>query len=323
MNIKRVMDAADSLWRNGIPHEAITAVIDPESAEEIISQWNYRNQRPRNKRHVECLAEAMRREEFRRYTSIDFAVLDGELHLINGQHTLGAIVASGKPYTLCVNLHLANSEREIEKLYSSFDIGRKRSLRDSMGGIGAELGLTPKELNSLGVAAAFINSGLKHGRGCDNAVKSYEARNHEFVKSVMRSWAKEAQSYFGDIRGASVYNKEMFYRGAVVAIGLITFREHPTVAEEFWRWAAMDDGLRNGDPRKALINWLRNNPASKAYWLQHRAAIACWNAWHDGRELHKVYPATDASLTINGTDICITTGTAFDQSQLDLSEQKN
>ena len=52
-----------------------------------------------------------------------------------------------------------------------------------------------------------------------------------------------------------------------------------------------------------MITWLRNNSVGKAQTMQHRAAIASWNAWVKEKNLTKVYPDTLAALKILGTPV--------------------
>jgi hypothetical protein len=299
----KLLDVAEEFYMKGDRHLAVNAQIAPEVAVNIVTQYNYENQRPHSKNHVLVLAEAMRRGEFREFTSIDFAVLDGVPHLINGQHTLRAVSAAKKPIWLSIHLHKVGSAQDIEALYSKYDIGRTRSLRDAMGVIGEELGLSVKERDALAVAVGWINGGFRPYAGNDDPVRIYEAKDFELKKSLMRDWADEAASFFGCINPAPGFNKSLFYRGAVLAVALVTFRYSKEKAAEFWSGAAIDDGLRNGDARKALINWLRNNPVGKAQTMQHRAAIACWNSWFKEKNLTKVYPDTGASLKILGSPI--------------------
>lgn len=298
-----LLDLTKEFFQKGDRHLAANAEITPDVAVNLVTKYNYENQRPPSKKHVMVLAETMRRGEFREFTSIDFAVLDGIPHLINGQHTLHAISVAKKPIWLSIHLHRVSSKQEIEDRYSKYDIGRTRSLRDVMGDIGEELGLTVKERDALAVAVGWINGGFRPYSGNDDAIRIYEAKNFELKKSMMREWAREASAFFGCINPAPGFNKALFYRGAVLAVALITLRHSKEKALEFWSGSAIDDGLRNGDPRKALINWLRNNPVGKTQTMQHRAAIACWNAWFKEKNLTKVYPDTGASLNILGTPI--------------------
>lgn len=291
--------------KNNEKHGSFNVLITPSLAETIIRKHNYANQRPLSKSHVGVLAEAMKNSDFREYTSIGFAVRNGEPILVNGQHTLNAIALSGKSIWLSFHFDRVQDDAEVEALYSTFDIGRKRQARDTMGSIGEELGLHKKERDSLSSAVTFVNLGFRPISGKDSPARLYAARDFEFKKNLMREWGDEARLYFECITDAPKFNKEPLFRAFVVAVGLLTIREQPDNAIEFWRGVALDDGLRIGDPRKALVNWLKTNPAGKSPHLQHRAAIACWNAWFDGRQLTKVYPRSSVSLEIHGTPIVI------------------
>lgn len=289
-------------------HIALNARLSPGYALDIVSRHNYEKQRPFSTKHAQRLAEAMRRSEFREYTSIDFAVLNGEPILINGQHTLRAISVFASSFWLSAHLHKASTAKDVERLYDTFDIGRTRTIRDVMGSTGEDLGLMVKERDALATAVGHINLGLRPAGGKDDPVRIYESKSFGLKKSLMFEWANEAKTFFRAIDPAPGFNKELFYRGHVLAVALLTIRHAGESACDFWSGTAIDDGLRNGDPRKALINWLRNNPAAKSVGLQHRAAIACWNAWHKDRTLNKVYPDTKGALKILGTPIEITEG---------------
>lgn len=299
----KFIDVVEDFSVNGDRHLAVNAQITPEVATNIVTNYNYENQCPYSKSHVLVLAEAMRRGEFREFTSIDFAVLDGVPHLINGQHTLRAIAAAKRPVWLSIHMHKVGAMHDVESLYSKYDIGRTRSLRDTMGSIGEDLGLSVKERDALAVAVGWINLGFRMYSSNGDPVRIYEAKDFELKKSLMRDWSEEATELFSCIDPAPGFNKLLFYRGAVLAVALVTMRYSKEKAIEFWSGAAIDDGLRNGDPRKALISWLRNNAVAKAQKMQHRAAIASWNSWIKEKSLTKVYPDTGASLKILGTPI--------------------
>lgn len=294
---------ATAFWLTGQRHQVADIHVCPGQAIEAATQYNYVNQRQYSRQHVLVLAEAMKRGEFREYTPIDFAVLDGVPHLVNGQHTLRAISHAGSPFWLSVHFHRVEDVSEIDALYSKYDIGKTRNIRDALHGIGDELGLTVKEREGLATAVNFINMGFRIYSGNDDPVRIFEAKDFEVKKRLMREWAEEAKLVFAEIAPAPGFNKQLFLRGAILAVALVTMRYQPDLAKPFWSGAAIDDGLRNGDPRKAFVNWLRNNKVGTSMRFQHRAAIASWNAWFSGRTLSKVYPATEAALKIAGTAI--------------------
>lgn len=305
-----LMEAAGLLHvQAGSRHKSYDVLVTPTLAEEILSKHNYKGQRPINKAHVGELAEYMETGYFREYTSINFMVIGGVPILVNGQHTMSAVVLSKKPLWLNLQFDRAANDSEIEAAYSTFDVQRRRTAIDVMGTIGEELGLPKKERDVLNGAVAFVELGFRPISGKDSAKRKAINNNFELKKDFMRAWGNEARLYFDCIATGPAFNKQPMTRKDVVAVGLVTLREQPDKAIDFWKGAALDNGLINGDPRKTLINWLKSNKASgDSVNLQHRSAIACWNAWFEGRQLHKVMPRSDSSLTILGTQISIASG---------------
>ena len=294
---------AEIFFDSGAPYAAMPTWIEPAQAGEILRKYNYEKQRPLDRAHAEMLGLCMANGQFKKFTNIDFAVLDGEPILVNGQHTCWAIAKGSTAVPLAIQFHRVDDTAQLETLYSQYDNGRRRTLRDNMGAIGEELDMKSREFNQLGSAVRFLNHGFRHSNARDTANMLREAQDAEFIKSLMRNYASEGRMYFDAIGKAPGANSGLFFRHAVVAVGLVTFRFQPIAATEFWSAAALDDGLRVGDPCKSLINWLRLNSVNRTKELQHRAAIACWNAHFAGRTLNRIYPATDASLRMAGTPL--------------------
>ena len=283
-------------------HQSFNALITPVTAKLIIDNYNYAHQRPLNHQHLHRLAEAMRRDEFREFTPIDFVIKDKKPVLVNGQHTLNAVIVSNKGIWLSVCMHDVKNDSKIEALYSKYDMGRKRGLRDITSALPGEFSLPKREIDCLGVAVGVIhrNFALIHGRM--DVSLNYEMRDFEFIKSLMREWKEEAVLFFSLMKGTP--NRSLFERGPVLAVALITLRHKKDMAIDFWRGAAMDDGLRIGDPRKTAIKWLQDHSSASAVGVQHKVAIKCWNNWCEEKKITKIYPeAGPFPLKIFGTDI--------------------
>lgn len=278
-------------------------LVQPEDALTLSIKYNYSEQRKLDDAKVRRYASFIKNKTFRARTSIDFCVINGEPHLVNGQHTLRAIHQSKEPFEIAFNLHHVKTLKDIEEIYSTFDPGGSvRTLNQVFGNIQNELGLTKKhETNALGVAVKYIHSGFNPGNPEDPS-KEFDLLNHELVKNLMREWGGEARQFFSAISSGGVAAKVML-RGAIVAVGLITYRYQPEKAEQFWREAAMDDGLKKKDPRKTFFNWCQQNTTAGKQQIQHRAAIACWNAFFEGKELSGVYTSPERSAIILGTPI--------------------
>lgn len=291
---------ANHFWNSGAPHRAEPVEVTPDLASGILLSLNYEHQRKHLPRHSAFLAEAISRGEFRKFHDIHFAVRSGIPRLINGQHTLHAISTAAQPLWLCVHMQRAETPEEVEDLYSKFDVGRKRSLSDALGTASDIPGLSKREADSLGVAVKRIRMGFSEDRSNAPMDAVFESRSYTAVKKLMKEWQPEAELYYDIVRTA---HRVLFHRSPVVAVGLLTLRHVQAMAKDFWATAANDDGLRNGDPRKAMVNWLRSHSVGAAPFSQHRAVISCWNAFYEGRTLTKVKIKSEASLNIAGTDI--------------------
>ena len=284
-------------------HRSLAFNVLPASASSWVGQYNYKHQRPLKARLVTRYAQCMSMGTFRDHTPVSFAVLDGAPILVNGQHTLSGIAQSGKPMLLQLELIRVSSFSEISTLYSTFDVGGVRTTFDAIVGLHEELGLEKKESRSLSVAVKLLMLGLKARTNGLSAKLERDIKDHAYVRAFMRDWKFEAGAYFTAIRPALSVDRELFMRGGVVATAMVTFRCCPDLAEIFWGVAAGDDGLRKGDPRKSLVNWLRANGASgKSVNDQHKACIACWNAFFNERQLTKVFTKPESSSQLLGCE---------------------
>lgn len=101
-----------------------TELVTPEMA----SQWlekNYDKQRPVRVSHIDSLAEAMKRGEWKlNHQPIAF---DAYGMLIDGQHRLWAVVMSG------CSVQMAVARGVPRNTYATIDVGARRSLSDALG----------------------------------------------------------------------------------------------------------------------------------------------------------------------------------------------
>lgn len=285
-------------------HATRDIVIRPEIALDMVTRLNYEHQRKLSERNVSDLEFAITKGKFREFSDIHFVLLNGQLHLVNGQHTLRAI-ARTVAQRLCVHVYRVPDAEALHAMYCTFDINRRRSLRDSLNAVRDEICLNKNQIDALGAAVKRIHVAFADAwHGSSRRPKEfYENGDYMDVIARMLDWSVEARAYFALIDAAPKDNRTGFVTADVVAVGLITMRAHSARAVEFWGQAALDDGLRNSDPRKKLLNWLRTHPTSETKRTDHhRAAIACWNAHFAGRTLEKVHTDAQSSKSISGCD---------------------
>lgn len=96
--------------------------------------------------------------------------------------------------------------------------------------------------------------------------------------------------------------KKQLCRAAVASVAFVTLHHCGGKAEEFWSGVANDDGLKRGDPRKALLKELLKGEANRL--PRHARSIipaTAWNAWHRGDEIAFIRVSTSSRLRIRGT----------------------
>lgn len=278
--------------------------ITPELAKEYVGLI-YEHQRPKNQSHVDYLANAMEKSLFDPTSNIAFASLNGKKVLIDGQHTLWAIMKSGIPQTLLVSDYFVTDVTQIARLYSHFNIGKRRSLFDSIRAydITADLGLKSTQINQVAAAVRYMKAGFPR-------YKSTDRYQHEEMIELVRRWQNEAHIIYNTIEGCDYPIKQKLCSAPILAVLLAIIRYSPQKGPKFV-YLAHDDGLKKGDPRKALLNYLRQISQHTAGGLIPqspgdiaRAVAKCWGKYHDDLALNNIRISTlDSSknIVIRGT----------------------
>lgn len=276
--------------------------VDQRQAQLWLSGNNYRFQRPIRNQHVSYLASEIEKGRFVNGTMVHFAKLNGHCHLVNGQHTLSAIVQSGKSQLLAVKTTSVSDEKQIAELYFREDNHLSRQISDAFRALNMEesTGLTLTQQQWVGSAIYLIKEGFIRKGGSKQRVSRDELANG------VAKLAPQARDYFQGIAGCRDPIQRALTRQATVAVALTTFLYCNDTAKKFWRQVALCDGLRIGDPRKTLFEFLvevgssgggvtNKRSANAAYHC--RAIASAWNACFEGRSL-KIIKVIDEGLPI-------------------------
>lgn len=261
---------------------------------------NYDLQRALTDLNIRRLGVEMENNRFIPGTTVYFAVLpDNTMLILNGNHTLEAIAATGKTQRLVFIFKKVADRQEAARLYSTFDIHKVRSWTDALKAVHPEkkIPLSSAVLPAVGhIMQSF----------------AYDARNVEannsrgFRFNWMDVYEEAAGSLMATMTGAPAVNKTAIKRKGVIAVALETLRFQPGHAAVFWKDCAHDDGLAKSDPRKVLLRWLLNSKGGakqtgpKAADALSRAAIGAWNAWYRGDALQTLKPLA-GPIKIEGT----------------------
>jgi hypothetical protein len=277
-----------------VKHTASVEIITPEEAAEYLAKNNFSGQRALSKDHVAFLSDTRRQGQFDGGAPIRFAQHDGTWWLVDGQHRLAMISGADEPVEMVVVRTVCESAQQVADLYSRIDRGRGRNLTDALRALGIYKGaaMTPTQMSVFAATVPILAGELQGAvRGSSYISKSAEAR-----VALMQDWSHAAEMYFSAVDGSP--HSGLFKRREVMAVGLVTFADAQHSALEFWRGAAMDDGLQATDPRKQMLLYMmRTRPSHHGVGFLIHGVAACWNAWHRGDHL-KMVKVMDVSAPV-------------------------
>jgi hypothetical protein len=281
-----------------------TLTITPELAMDILSKSGYEFQRPMRNSWIEYLANEMTNGRFLTNTIVFCKNGTEKKYLVNGHHTLNAIVKSGVTLSLPVETFQVSNYDEIASIYARIDKQRKRTRMDTLRAYNLEerLGLPWTTLERFAASAYIL---LNDFRTSTEIIPDFQ------IVDFMEQWQEYAKQYTSVIENSPITS--IMLRRDVFSVGLVTIKGCENAAE-FWRPVATDDGLNVGDPRKTLHIWLRESGMSGGgaagtnrrriinVPIGVRAVALAWNAWRENSPL-KIIRIVNPSLpfSLKGT----------------------
>lgn len=263
-------------------------LVDPDAAEKMLEENVYERQRPLDSDHVMYLADQMKKGEFT-HNDIVLAKIyqgTGKGVILNGQHTLWAIVESGKSYKLPVVTYWVEDEEDYDKIYATLDIQKPRTFRDTARALGVEkhYKLELSESTRLGAAVNFIKDGfIPVKRRIDKVALVHD----------MEAWVPTFKEF---TEMASGDLKQRVLRRGVLSVALLILKNvaatHRQKALDFWTQSIKDDGLPQYDARKVLNKWLYMTAASDGRTQTSadrdaRMVAYCWNKYFASEEVRR------------------------------------
>jgi hypothetical protein len=282
--------------------------VSSSQANRWLKETLFDGQRILHKDHVLYLSSLMKKGRYEAGSRIDFARLDGLNYLVNGQHSLSAVIHSGVTTTFTVQTHVCDNVDRICELYSSFDRVLTRSPGEALApyNLTAKLGLSPEMIQRLYAGSALATAGimpyLSYGKRYPRVgYFGMELRDIQTRARMIEFWGPSGRRLIDDMAGAPLYTRRAMLRHGVLAVALITYRIHGE-ASDFWQGFLRDDRLSQGDPRKTLLHFLQSQPRINAGSTLARYVALAWNAAYEDQP-RKMLRVTNANLpiTIKGT----------------------
>jgi hypothetical protein len=274
--------------------------ITSELAERIEKECRYKYERPVKQWRVDFLAAEIERGGFEQGRQISFALFNGKLIRVNGQHRLKAVATTGSAQTFMVEVKQVADEHELAALYATYD-NESRTLSETAGPLMKKGDLGKEQVATLLRSVQFIYTGFRKPDERQSAMM----RSHVMRNQVAALWYPYAERYFALTEQAPGNGKAALRRQSVAAVAIYTLKFQPEKAAEFWQGLAMDDGLRRTDPRKSLLEKLRSGDCARSIVFQMHAAAAAWNAFFAGRKLKELRVRFDKPFQIAGTPVLV------------------
>lgn len=272
-------------------------LVTPEMARRWRETAHFERQRKIDTCNIDRLAREMSSGRFTPGTQIYFCVLpNGSRVLVNGNHTLEAISACGKPQCLTVTHKAVTDLDEAGRIYAVFDIQKVRSWNDSLRAVGGFEEL-PNASRFLAAITAIENKFGHYPQASSRASRVLRIEHLE-------EYRETAEIFNQAIHGAPREIVRMLFRAGCLAVALETIRYQPSLAAQFWYDVARDNGLVSGQPAKALLQWMRNARLASGSCGQRdtaRAAALAWNAAFRDEQRTYVKPNAMGAFFLLGT----------------------
>jgi hypothetical protein len=274
-------------------------LVTPGTAQRILEDFNYARQREVKARHVSKLAAQMKAGTWLEGSQIYFGRLpSGDMHLINGQHRLNAIIEANQAQVFQVFILAVKDESELRSAYYRLDVvQRSRGENDVLKGaqVAETLGVKTSIAAGAYRAAPFILNGMKYVAGVHR--DNVESDLADGRLNLISDWATTIQLFQEVTAGAENDLRLKLASGGTMAAAMVTLKYQEKRAIPFWKGVANNEMLEKGDPRRTLILCLLDRNTRRAGAGLQFCAIA-WNAWFQGRSLHsiRVYDTTKPSF---------------------------
>jgi hypothetical protein len=171
-------------------HELMT----PQAARAIVTNELYERQRQLDQAVVREYALAMLNGEFRQGTIISFCVYRGKRYLVNGQHTLHAIMLAGHPLELGIEEIAVETLEERATWFAKYDRLKLRSLKQIYEAhvMHETLNFNKSQMVCLGACLPLLAAGFARVR----SMRMYTG-NPRLRMAFMQAWSEEAERFFG------------------------------------------------------------------------------------------------------------------------------
>lgn len=230
------------------------AIVTPEIATEWLSSWNYEHQRPIRTYQVNNLANEIINGRFREKTQINFCKLGDEYFLTNGQHTLSAIIKAKIPALLSVIVLDVQNKKQIADDFTRHDTHLTRQLAVSLVAheINKALEVSATELHWIAAAVNYYAWMIG-----DSSLKSNVMMTNDTKLNLVVKYGELGRDALRTFHEPNAKRRDYMVKRTTLACAMHVYNWSPHICEMFYGEISKDNGLLIGDPRKTLLDYLR------------------------------------------------------------------
>jgi hypothetical protein len=300
-NLIKSMPSTLQVPSNTCKVEAFTKVIGYNEATYILNNCHFEFQRSVGKAQVNFLADQMANKRFHPTSAMIFSVFEDRFELVNGYHTLNAIITSQCAYNMVIVCFYVDSTDETREIYTHIDIGKTRvaSQRLKALDLSSDLGVPNTIVGRATSAMRYISNGFP---------AAYVSKKFaiEDEKKLLLIWKDEIFLFYELLSSCSLssFIKNRALIAPVLSLYLIVMRYDFDNAVEFISGVVEGANLDDSDPRWVLRERLIETARSKGKRINvnnghiSRAVAKCWNNFVTGEKI-KVIRITGSMVQNN------------------------
>lgn len=283
-----------------VGHTIVFETITPEKAQDYIAK-NFLRNRNRSPKYVAHLAHLMESGQFlgKITPPLVFCILNNTEILIDGQHRLAAVVKSGAVLPLKVERIPVKNEEELASFFGKFDIPRRRTLGDTIGGAAfdTEIGTSKRNLGRAATAIRVIKSGFPS----NHILKRYSDAE---IMELIRGWKDQILPLVATLEGTNSVIRQRLEISPVLSVFLVILRYEPEEGIKFLDAVVSPNGLSTGDPPLELAFWLRETKYKDNFNKGagpgdlSRSVAKAWHAYRSGKKLKHITKKNIGDITL-------------------------
>ena len=247
--------------------------ITPQMAAGMLEKHlNPENQRRQSQSVVESYARAMRAGQW--LLTHQGIAIDTNGELVDGQHRLSAIVASGATVEMLVTTEIPAIDTNGGLVIDAIDRGHERK-------VGAQL--TMRHGVSNGSLYAAVARGILWM--CASSQKL-------MVGKFSVGAALKVAEYYGSEMEHCMAGRSREYRvrnASVITASAFAMKAYPAQVQAFYERLTTDEGHRKGDPALTCRRWLMDNRDKTHSLIEYRAVLTCAMKHVKAEKLLKLY----------------------------------